>query len=54
MDFNFTQDEKSDLYLDLIRNFKRNFWFILRIMGSSPMIDKTFVEKYEFDSTIEY
>ena len=41
----FTQDEKSDLYLDLIRNFKRNFWFILRIMGSSPMIDKTFVEK---------
>ena len=34
---------KSDIYLGLIRNFKRNFWFLLYFFGASPIFDKSFV-----------
>ena len=44
---NFTgslnKDTKSDIYLGLIRNFKRNFWFLLYFFGASPIFDKSFV-----------
>ena len=40
---NFTgslnKDTKSDIYLGLIRNFKRNFWFLLYFFGASPIFD---------------
>ena len=43
----FTEDlsreTKSDIYLGLIRNFKRNFWFLLYFFGASPIFDKSFV-----------
>ena len=43
----FTKDlnkeTKSDIYLGLIRNFKRNFWFLLYFFGASPIFDKSFV-----------
>ena len=37
------KDTKSDIYLGLIRNFKRNFWFLLYFFGASPIFDKSFV-----------
>ena len=40
---NFCQDNVNELYLGLIRNFKRNFWFILSQFGASSVIDKSFV-----------
>ena len=43
----FTEDlnkgTKSDIYLGLIRNFKRNFWFLLYFFGASPIFDKSFI-----------
>ena len=38
-----SRDTKSDIYLGLIRNFKRNFWFLLYFFGASPIFDKSFV-----------
>ena len=40
---NLNKDTKSDIYLGLIRNFKRNFWFLLYFFGASPIFDKSFV-----------
>ena len=37
------KETKSDIYLGLIRNFKRNFWFLLYFFGASPIFDKSFV-----------
>ena len=38
-----SRETKSDIYLGLIRNFKRNFWFLLYFFGASPIFDKSFV-----------
>ena len=38
-----SQEDKNKAYLDLIRNFKRLFWFVLIEFGSSPVVDKSFV-----------
>ena len=40
---NYTQEMVDDLYLGLIRNFKRNFWFVLSQFGASPVADRSFV-----------
>ena len=40
---NLNKETKSDIYLGLIRNFKRNLWFLLYFFGASPMFDKSFV-----------
>ena len=39
----YSQDKVDNLYLGLIRNFKRNFWFILAQLGASPVADKSYV-----------
>ena len=41
---NYSQAMVDNLYLGLIRNFKRNFWFILNQLGASPVADKTYVD----------
>ena len=38
-----SQEDKNNAYLDLIRNFKRLFWFVLIEFGNSPVVDKSFV-----------
>ena len=38
-----SQEDKNKAYLDLIRNFKRLFWFVLIEFGNSPVVDKSFV-----------
>lgn len=38
-----SQNEKNKAYLNLIRNFKRLFWFVLIEFGNSPVVDKSFV-----------
>jgi len=40
---NLNKETKSNIYLGLIRNFKRNFWFLLYFFGASPIFDKSFV-----------
>jgi glutamate--cysteine ligase len=39
----YSQEAVDNLYLGLIRNFKRNFWFILAQLGASPVADKSYV-----------
>jgi glutamate--cysteine ligase len=39
----YVSKDKNKAYLDLIRNFKRLFWFVLIEFGSSPVVDKSFV-----------
>ena len=41
----YSQDRVDNLYLGLIRNFKRNFWFILAQLGASPVADKSYVSE---------
>ena len=38
-----SQDKRNEAYLNLIRNFKRLFWFVLIEFGNSPVVDKSFV-----------
>jgi glutamate--cysteine ligase len=38
-----SQNEKNKAYLNLIRNFKRLFWFVLIEFGNSPVVNKSFV-----------
>jgi len=45
----YTQDMVDAMYLGLIRNFKRNFWFILAQLGASPVADKSFTSDREHD-----
>jgi glutamate--cysteine ligase len=45
----YTQDMVDDLYLRLIRNFKRNFWFILAQLSASPVADKSYVSGRSHD-----
>jgi glutamate--cysteine ligase len=37
------QEYKSQRYLDLIRNFRRNYWLLIYLFGSAPCFDKSFV-----------
>ena len=39
-----SQDKRNEAYLNLIRNFKRLFWFVLIEFGNSPVVDKSFVK----------
>ena len=43
------QDFKSRRYLDLIRNFRRNFWILLYLFGASPAVCRSFVKGREHD-----
>ena len=43
------QEDKNKVYLGLIRNFKRLFWFVLLEFGSSAVVDKTFVSRRKND-----
>ena len=43
------QKDRDDAYLNLIRNFKRLFWFVLIEFGNSSLIDKSFVSGREHD-----
>jgi len=38
-----SQNKKNKAYLNLIRNFKRLFWFVLIEFGRSPVVNKSFV-----------
>jgi len=39
-----SKEDVNSTYLNLIRNFKRIFWFVLSEFGESDVIDKTFVK----------
>ena len=39
------QDFISQRYLDLIRNFRRNYWILIYLLGSTPCFDRSFVRK---------
>ena len=39
-----SKEDVNSTYLNLIRNFKRIFWFVLSEFGESAVIDKTFVK----------
>ena len=36
-------------YLDLIRNFRRNYWILIYLFGAAPCADKSFVRGREHD-----
>jgi len=40
----YSQAEYNDIYLGLIRNFKRLFWFVLCEFGQTNVVDKSFVQ----------
>lgn len=37
------QDFISKRYLDLIRNFRRNYWVLIYLLGAAPCFDRSFV-----------
>ena len=37
------QDYINDRYLDLIRNFRRNYWLLIYLLGAAPCFDESFV-----------
>ena len=39
-----SQEDINSTYLNLIRNFKRMFWFVLSEFGESAVVDKSFVK----------
>lgn len=38
----FNQDTQTELYFDLIRNFRRYQWLLLHLFGASPAFDQSF------------
>ena len=38
------QDYKTDGYLALIRNFRRNYWLLMYLFGASPAVCRSFVK----------
>ncbi len=38
------QDYINARYFDLIRNFRRNYWLLIYLLGSAPCFDKSFVK----------
>lgn len=41
------QDFISQRYLDLIRNFRRNYWLLIYLLGAAPCFNKSFVRGRE-------
>ena len=41
------QDYISQRYLDLIRNFRRNYWLLIYLFGATPCFNKSFVRGRE-------
>lgn len=41
------QDYISRRYLDLIRNFRRNYWILIYLLGAAPCFNKSFVRNRE-------
>ena len=41
------QDFISQRYLDLIRNFRRNYWVLIYLLGAAPCFDRSFAGKRE-------
>ena len=41
------QDFISQRYLDLIRNFRRNYWLFIYLWGAAPCFDRSFVRNRE-------
>ncbi len=39
-----TQDDRTEAYFGLIRNFRRHFWLLLYLFGASPAVCKSFVK----------
>ena len=37
------QDYINERYLHLIRNFRRNYWILIYLLGAAPCVDRTFV-----------
>ena len=46
---NSNQENIDEIYLGLIRNFKRYYWFVLSVFGASPVVDKTFLKGRDHD-----
>ena len=46
------QDYISQRYMDLIRNFRRNYWILIYLFGAAPCFDKSFVRgrKHNMDA----
>jgi len=42
-DYKSIQDYISKRYLDLIRNFRRNYWLLIYLFGAAPCFHKSFV-----------
>jgi glutamate--cysteine ligase len=38
------QEYRTQGYMSLVRNFRRRFWLLLYLMGSSPVVNKSFVD----------
>jgi glutamate--cysteine ligase len=43
------RDFISMRYMDLIRNFRRNYWLVIYLMGASPCFNKSFVRARQHD-----
>ena len=43
------QDFKDEAYFGLIRNFRRHYWLLIYLFGSSPALCKSFVEGKQHD-----
>lgn len=41
------QEERTNAYFGLIRNFRRHFWILLYLFGASPIVCKSFVKARE-------
>lgn len=41
---NELQSHINKRYLDLIRNFRRNYWILIYLFGAAPCVDKSFVQ----------
>ena len=46
------QKDIDETYLSLIRNFKRNFWFVLLEFGQTNVVDKSFVNNRDNNLSI--
>ena len=47
LSLNNSQEDYDEIYLGLIRNFKRIFWFVLSEFGQTNVVDKSFVNNRE-------
>ena len=46
-EYEILQDYISQRYLDLIRNFRRNYWLLIYLFGSAPCFHRSFVHGRE-------